>query len=437
MPLNFHRIVGAAARWTGRGCLLGIVAAVGLGPLRGEETVPPIPAFTAYSIPNPRGIDIAPEHGATGWGPENRLAWYGYFAQPGKLEASLEVICPEGSPLPLQWRLGSQLAEATGITTTGKTRLQAFRPLAIDKPGYHCLEFQLLAELKPSLKIVNLQLRGEACRGAHFNREPRRNAASVHLLYPVEPTWKLDRFSAEVTGLEDPPATFYMACGFHRGYLGMQVISPTERRIIFSVWDAGRGQQADRREQVDRADYVELLEKGDGVVAHVFGGEGTGGHSHWVYPWETGKPQRFQVTAEPDGTATIFSGYYWQAEHETWKLIARMKAPAADGYLHGLHSFSENFDGATGHRLRKARFGSGWIHTADGRWLELRQATFSHDPTGKTHRRDRWMGLDADQFFLAHGGFGAGFTDYGASYERPISPLPASLEYWTKPHPLR
>lgn len=30
---------------------------------------------------------------------------------------------------------------------------------------------------------------------------------------------------------------YYMACGWHRGYLGMQVNSPTERRIIFSVRD--------------------------------------------------------------------------------------------------------------------------------------------------------------------------------------------------------
>jgi hypothetical protein len=437
MPWTCSRIVGLPAERTWRECLAVILIGIGLGPLGAAEAMPPIPAFTAYSLPDPRGIDIAPEHGARGWRQGNRLAWYGYFAQPGTLAASLEVVCPEGSPLPFVWRLGNQQAEAAGVTTTGKTQLLAFPPLTIDQPGYHCLEFLPLAELEQSLTIVNLQLRGEACQRAHFNREPRRNAASVHLFYPVERTWKLDRFSVEVTGLEEPPATFYMACGFDRGYLGMQVISPTERRIIFSVWDAGRGQRADRREQVDQADYVEVLEKGDGVVTQVFGGEGTGGHSHWVYPWETGKPQRFQVTAEADGTAAIFSGYYWQAEQAAWKLIARMRAPSADGYLHGLHSFSENFDGATGHRLRKARFGSGWIHTADGRWHELRQATFSHDPTGKTHRRDRFMGLEADQFFLAHGGFGEGFTAYGASFERPLGPFPVSLEGWTKPDPQR
>ena len=53
-----------------------------------------------------------------------------------------------------------------------------------------------------------------------------------------------------MTGLEDPLWTYYMACGWHRGYFGMQVNSPTERRIIFSVWDSGneavdRGKVAD------------------------------------------------------------------------------------------------------------------------------------------------------------------------------------------------
>lgn len=43
-----------------------------------------------------------------------------------------------------------------------------------------------------------------------------------------------------------------------------------------------------------------------------FGNEGTGGHSHLKYPWKTGTPQRFLVTAQPtNATFTIFSGYYF------------------------------------------------------------------------------------------------------------------------------
>jgi hypothetical protein len=39
---------------------------------------------------------------------------------------------------------------------------------------------------------------------------------------------------------------------------------------------------------VSKDDQTQLLAKGEGVEASVFGHEGTGGHSHLVYPWKTG-----------------------------------------------------------------------------------------------------------------------------------------------------
>src|SRR5207237_524635 len=129
-----------------------------------------------------------------------------------------------------------------------------------------------------------LVLDGAAAKDAHFNVEPRRNAASVHLFYPTPKDAAVEWFYNEVTAVEDPLATYYMACGFARGYFGMQVNSTTERRIIFSVWDAAGGQSAKDRSTVAADDQTQLLGKGPGVVASVFGNEGTGGHSHLVYP---------------------------------------------------------------------------------------------------------------------------------------------------------
>ena len=139
-----------------------------------------------------------------------------------------------------------------------------------------------------------------------------------------------------------------MACGWDRGYFGMQVNSPTERRIIFSVWDSGN--EAVDRKKVEEQDRVKLVAKGNGVDAGDFGNEGTGGHSHWVYNWKTGERQRFIVTAKPtDATHTIFSGYYFHPEKKKWVLISSWKAPKAGGYLRGFYSFSENFGGSNGH----------------------------------------------------------------------------------------
>ena len=188
---------------------------------------------------------------------------------------------------------------------------------------------------------------------------------------------KVAAFYCEVTALEDPIWTYYMACGWHRGYFGMQVNSPTERRIIFSVWDSGSKPQ--NRGKVADEDRVTLVAKGEGVDAGDFGGEGTGGHGPpLVYPWKTGEKQRFLVTAKPvDDSHTVFSGYYFHPDKQQWMLISSWKAPKEGGYLRRLYSFSENFGGANSQLRRKALYGNQWIRSSDGKWLELTTATFT------------------------------------------------------------
>ncbi len=230
-----------------------------------------------------------------------------------------------------------------------------------------------------------------------------------------------------------------MACGWHRGYFGMQVNSPTERRIIFSVWDSG-GEAVDRK-KVGADDRVQLVAKGEGVYSGDFGNEGTGGHSHLKFNWKTGERQRFLVTAEPvDATHTVFAGYYFHPEKEEWMLISSWRAPKEGGYLRGLYSFSENFSGRNGHLVRKALYGNQWLRTSGGEWKEITTARFSHDVTGKADRLDRSMGLAEDgQFYLMHGGFiDAAYTEYGKRFTRPESgrspaemslpPLPAAAK---------
>jgi hypothetical protein len=214
-----------------------------------------------------------------------------------------------------------------------------------------------------------------------------------------------------------------MACGWHRGYFGMQVNSPTERRIIFSVWDSGN--EAVSRDNVADHDRVTLVAKGEDVFSGDFGNEGTGGHSHLKYPWKTGAKQRFLVTAKPvDATHTVFSGYYFHPDKAKWMLISSWKAPKDGGWLRGLYSFSENFGGSNGHVARKALYGNQWYQTAAGQWTEITTASFSHDPTGKTDRLDRFMGVENGQFFLHQGGFEPGFTKFGEKFNRPATGKP-------------
>jgi len=197
----------------------------------------------------------------------------------------------------------------------------------------------------------------------------------------------------------------------------MQVNSPTERRIIFSVWDSG--DEAVDRKKVESENRVKLIGKGKGVYTGDFGNEGTGGHSHLKYLWKTGEKQRFVVTAQPvDKTFTTFAGYWFHPELQDWMLISSWKAPKEGGWLKGLHGFSENFGGNNGDLLRKAMYGNQWILSSAGKWTELTRARFSHDPTGKSDRFDRFMGVENGQFFLSHGGFGDGFSKYGDEFTR-------------------
>ena len=380
-----------------------------------------IPAFTAYLTPEPEAVSVSEKSGISGWkDAKTKVIWYGELGGSGEVSAAVNVrLKPEG-PVPLRLTVAGESHEAVAENpgTNGLARV-AFAGFHIAKPGYQSFTLELVSVPKAAIGIDSLVLDGPALgTNSHFNLLPRRNAASVHLTYPVAKDTQVDGFYCEVTGLQDPTATYYMACGWHRGYFGMQVNSATERRIIFSVWDSGN--EAVDRAKVAATNRVQLLGKGEGVHASDFGNEGTGGHSHLVYDWKTGERQRFYVTAKvADPSHTIYSGYYFHPEKKQWMLIASFSAPRDGGYPHGLYSFSENFWGSNGNVVRKALYGSQWIHTTGGQWQELTVASFSHDATGKKDRLDRFMGVEGNDFFLSHGGYVPGFTKYGEKFTRP------------------
>lgn len=430
-----------------------------------------VPASTAYIDPDPSGARVSRE-GITDWtDPDLSVSWFGHVKRTGALRVSVVLTLPRGAVSRLELTVAgvagqpattapaatSSAATASAVTASttttsstvaaiaegradrqrtgregedpsagsgevaGEVRVD-FGTLDITAPGYHSFVLRSRNDKGvPAGGIRALVLEGEPIDGAHFNLDARRNAASVHLFYPVDKVHgRVSAFYCEMTGVEDPLWTYYMACGWHRGYFGMQVNSATERRIIFSVWDSG-GEAVDR-DKVAAEDRVTLVDKGEGVFSGSFGNEGTGGHSHLKFQWKTGQPQRFLVTAEPVAAAhTIFSGYYYRPDTASWMLISSWKAPEKDGYLRGLYSFSENFSGRNGHVVRRARYGNQWIRNAAGTWVELTTATFSHDGTGKTNRLDRFGGVEGDCFFLSHGGFVEGFTPYGERFERPVS----------------
>lgn len=389
-----------------------------------------IPAFTAYLDPDANGARISQNDGITRWrSSSNQVLWFGEIRTAATIQASVVLRLPYETTSRLRLSVAGQ-SEELEIKGAGTNELVArFGNFRISEPGYQRFALQALNAQPPFGDVSALVLGGLDTNSVHFNLKPRRNAASVHLRYPVPRETKVEAFYCEMTGIDDPVHTYYMACGWHRGYFGMQVNSPTERRIIFSVWDSGN--EGISRSKVAESNRVTLVAKGEGVYSGDFGNEGTGGHSHLKYKWKTGEKQRFIVTAQPtNNTFTIFSGYWFHPEKKEWMLISSWRAPRDGGYLRSLYSFSENFVGSNGHLRRKALYGNQWIRTSEGKWIELTESSFSYDSTGRADRLDRFMGIENGQFFLSHGGFGPGLTSSGETFKRPAigqPPVPLNL----------
>lgn len=389
-----------------------------------------IPAYTGYAVPAEKeNIQLfSNKTGLQNWvDPQQKISWFFYVKNPGELQLSLVTNkINTGSTIEIAlagkaFKIKLLSSAATKKTTVGK--------VVITDTGFYSITISSINKVGKSIaNIQSLELKGPATEGIHFNPVERRNAPSVHLKYPLADSIKAMAFYNEIMVPEgaDHLYSYYMACGFKRGYFGIQVNSSTERRVIFSVWDAGN--EAIDRIKVPDSNKVKLLAKGYNVVANDFGNEGTGGHSHFVYPWKTGEKYQFMVFALTDSAKanTIYSGYFFIPETGKWKLIASFRAPKDGNYLQNLYSFSENFWGLNGQLERKAYFGNQWIQKSNGRWEELLTSKFSYDATGKAgHRIDYNAGVEGKQFYLSHGGFKPTNIQFGQSlFRQPTGQRP-------------
>lgn len=223
-------------------------------------------------------------------------------------------------------------------------------------------------------------------------------ARSVHLHYEAP---EAELFYNEVTVEESQQGTYFCACGFSMGYFGIQELGRGRGKVvIFSVWEPGAQNDPSSVAEDKR---VQLLSKGDGVRAGRFGGEGTGGQSFLDYQWKVGETCRFLVKASRQGERTAYAAYFYLNNQRRWQHIATFSTLAGGALLKGYYSFIEDFrrDGVSATEPRRARFGNGWVRTADGQWHALTRARFTGDST-PTLNVD--AGISDGGFYLATGG---------------------------------
>ena len=257
-----------------------------------------------------------------------------------------------------------------------------------------------------------------------------RRGPSVHLNYPFPENENIEWFYNEITVPigEDPVGSYYMANGFAEGYFGIQVNSPFERRILFSVWSPF---QTDNPRDIPEDQRIKMLKKGEDVYTGEFGNEGSGGQSYLKYPWITGNTYKFLTQIRPNGKgATEYTAWFFAPEIGKWRLIAQFLRPKTDTWYKRAHSFLESFQPELGYMSRKGFYGNQWARTIDGRWIELTTARFTADETArKQARMDFAGGMSDGCFFLQNCGFLSDYTNIGAIFSRPASGIEPVIDW--------
>ncbi|HEV2682199.1 MAG TPA: DUF5077 domain-containing protein, partial [Rhodanobacter sp.] len=312
--------------------------------------------------------------------------------QAGELQLSLVGSLNGASHSTVKVTIGGQ-SHLVNLSNTAPAPFPA-GSFTIDQPGYVRVDLQGISTDGGYYgDISDLQIDGSAtAAGVVYANDPAnfywsRRGPSVHLGY--EAPANTEYFYSEVIVPEgqDPVGSYYMADGFNVGYFGMQVNSPTERHILFSVWDSPTGSTT-------------LVNKGPGVITNGFGGEGTGGQSHLRFAWVAGQTYRFLTRAQPDGNGnTLFTAWFGSADAQgkcnaqnsqgncDWHLIATWKYVGDTHYLGGLYSFLESFNPDLGYIGRSAAYGNQWAKPVGGDWVEITSAYYDADPTGLNKQR--------------------------------------------------
>jgi len=122
------------------------------------------------------------------------------------------------------------------------------------------------------------------------------HASSVHL------RWQAPEgvaFYNEMTVRESAPGSYFMACGFSRGYFGIQELPGSKAPVaIFSVWDPGTQHDLEADpDVVPPQRRVKVHGSGPGVRVDRFGNEGTGVRTMVDFPWQLDETLRFLVKA--------------------------------------------------------------------------------------------------------------------------------------------
>lgn len=349
-----------------------------------------------------------------------------FFVTPKAGEVMISLTLKTSTPSILKVSLAGSSKEIKVPATTTFITIPAGK-FKLKNGGYHFVEIRSADPKNTDISAV--VLKGEGAEGAKANTSQYKSAPATHLSYPFPKDTLAEWFYNEISvpANAQPLHAYYMVNGWSGGYFGIQINSPTERRVLFSVWST---YHTDDPKQIPEEYRVKLLKKGADVTVNDFGNEGSGGQSYWKFNWKAETTYKLLLQGKPSGDNTIYSAWFFDPATSKWKFMATWEKPKSGGkYLSGLYSFVENF-GSNGDDLFKARYGNQWVRTANGQWIELTQARFSTTADEVKHPRfDIGSGVEDGWFYMFSGGFQeVGTTKKGDVQTRPAKNIPPAVE---------
>jgi len=370
--------------------------------------------------------EVINNNGLANWTSANTVTsiWF-RMAAAGNATLSLDASLSGGKTSKIRVTANGTPFDIT--LTKGRTKTYAVGTINVPAAGYVRVDLQGISKSGSyfgdvaALRVNTTTTLNYANDSANYYWS--RRGPSVHLGYTVPANTEYFYNEMTVPTGEDKIGSYFMANGFNGGYFGIQVNSPTERRVLFSIWDADNGAK------------TTLVRKGPNVVDNSFGGEGTGGQSYLLYNWMAGQTYRFITRVVPDGAGgTDFSAWFYAPETNAWRFIATWKRPATTTYHAGVYSFLENFIDTRGYLDRSVQFNNQWARNTSGSWTELVTARFTGDATAaNAQRMDYAGGLQNGSFYLRNGGFFSPNVPINQTFTRPATGQAPTVDVSTLP----
>lgn len=259
-----------------------------------------------------------------------------------------------------------------------------------------------------------------------------RQCTSVHLAYlPV-----VDHHTAayqETVIEKSAPGTYFACDNFTTGYIGVQELpQKTEegkplRVAIFSVWDAK--DTGDNPHAAPEEERAKLVCRGKGVHTTRFGGEGTGGKSMRIFPWEEGQVIRTLVVEKEDGADfRQVAGYIFDPATKKWELLSCWRVQALRRGLGGGCGFVEDFrrNIESKNHERRATFGPAFRWTGK-EWSLATEFRFTKDANPNDNINVR-LNPQRGYYSLATGGKIKESPDFKVFETKPLEPQPEAKE---------